>query len=459
MPTSSSTAPAHLESSVVRHGRGAYPVQQYLSRHASLRVEPVPVLGEYVRALIVPACAESPELLGGYAAAAAAAPGRTLCILVINAAEDASVGTHAANAHCLEALRWRLAPVRPVSLSCPAILGSLSHMDVLVLDGASPGQRLPRRQGVGLARRLGCDLALALWHSGQLREPWLYNTDADATLPATYFTAQHELLTRAPSVLLYPFRHQPSSDLEVNLATWAHELRLRHYVAGLEHAGSPYALHTIGSTLAIHAKAYAAVRGFPKRRAGEDFHILAKLLKVAPAERLHTEPIMLASRRSTRTPFGTGSAVEGWLDSSAPKLLLYHPACFSVLAQWLAALNDLAEHRDERRFQARLGLIQEPARRVVLQYWESIDGPAALRAALLQAPSSLHLKLRLHQHFDALRSLRLIHALRDTLYPSLPWQSALGAAAWGEGLESSTLEEALLHLTERERSFGAQVGP
>ena len=46
---------------------------------------------------------------------------------------------------------------------------------------------------------------------------------------------------------------------------------MSYYVAGLAMAGSGYAHHSLGSTIAVHAKSYAAVRGYPKRSAGEDF--------------------------------------------------------------------------------------------------------------------------------------------------------------------------------------------
>ena len=61
---------------------------------------------------------------------------------------------------------------------------------------------------------------------------------------------------------------------------------MSYYVAGLAMAGSRYAHHSLGSTIAVHAKTYAAVRGYPKRSAGEDFYLLNKICKLAPVERL-----------------------------------------------------------------------------------------------------------------------------------------------------------------------------
>ena len=75
-------------------------------------------------------------------------------------------------------------------------------------------------------------------------------------------------------------------DQFCNTATALYELRLHHYVLGLEYAGSPYAYHTLGSCLAVKADAYAQVRGFPKRAGAEDFYLLNKLAKLGAMPRL-----------------------------------------------------------------------------------------------------------------------------------------------------------------------------
>src|SRR5690606_7285065 len=109
--------------------------------------------------------------------------------------------------------------------------------------------------------------------------------------------------------LLFPFRHEGPADEPVTRATELYEASLRYHVLGLAHAGSPYAYHSIGSTLAVQARAYALVRGVPKRSAGEDFYLLDKLAKVAPLLRARGEPVRIRARFSTRVPFGTGPAV------------------------------------------------------------------------------------------------------------------------------------------------------
>src|SRR6185295_2791724 len=110
-------------------------------------------------------------------------------------------------------------------------------------------------------------------------------------------------------VVLARFRHEATGDAALDGAHALYEVRLRYDVLGLASAGSPWAMHAIGSTLAVGVEAYAAVRGFPRRMAGEDFHLLAKLAKIGRVVRAGGEPIRLRSRSSDRVPFGTGAAV------------------------------------------------------------------------------------------------------------------------------------------------------
>ncbi len=50
---------------------------------------------------------------------------------------------------------------------------------VIVVDRVSAPWRLNPKQGVGLARKIGTDLALALIEQGRIHSPWILQTDAD----------------------------------------------------------------------------------------------------------------------------------------------------------------------------------------------------------------------------------------------------------------------------------------
>src|SRR6185503_7192191 len=88
---------------------------------------------------------------------------------------------------------------------------------------------------------------------------------------------------RSTVLLTYPFVHVPSGESAVDRAHNIYEVFLRYYVLGLAAAGSPWAMHTIGSSLAVDLDAYAAVRGVPRRDAAEDFYLVSKVAKLGPA--------------------------------------------------------------------------------------------------------------------------------------------------------------------------------
>jgi len=385
--------------------------RKYLARYA----EPEARLAEaaaraWARALCVPACGEEATLFDGFRDAAHHAPGRTLVILVVNAPVDAPESTHAKNRSLLDAVGG-------------AGLHPGEAFDVWVIDRASAERRLPAKQGVGLARRIACDLALALRARGCVADRFCYCTDADVTLPRDYFV-RGALAPAGVSAIVFPFWHVPSDEPELDRATALYEVSLRYYVLGLAHARSPHALHTLGSTLALDFAAYAAVRGFPRREAGEDFHLLAKLLKVAPVLRADgaSDPIRIVARHSSRVPFGTGAAVAR-LAAGAP-LRLYHPEIFDILRELLDALDDFADDRDLR------GLF-ERARRVsdvvdsTLRQW---GAERVFSELSRQAPSAAQLERRAHEWLDALRTLKLVHALRASSHPSPSFDQALRQA-------------------------------
>jgi hypothetical protein len=471
-------------------------VAKYLARYASREAGLADALGRvlsrpYQHVCVVPAMGESGRLLDGLAPAMRNE--RALCVLVINARDAAERWVHTRNHELIAALHRRAREVVEIAQGPPIWLcrgvaaGDVAAegvaaegvaaegvdadadedatIDVLVIDRARSGWRLPAREGVGLARRIGCDMALALHQAGWIGSRWIHTTDADATLPAGYFAAARQAPDTSVA-LTYPFWHQTEGELGAALSLY--EISLRYYVLGLRWAGSPYAFHTIGSTLAVDAGAYAAVRGVPRRMAAEDFYMLAKLAKLGPVTRPAVAPIRLRQRKALRVPFGTAPATARIAEKLARGQLftLYHPHSFAALGCWLEAMGrfagDPAMNADACVGQctgagagglAMPGGLDPELARALHVALEGQDAARMLADARARVNSPAALGRRLDGWFDAFRTLKLIHGMRDAGLATMPWQQALtGAPFIPELAQGASLEQI------RKTLFALEVG-
>ncbi len=436
--------------------------KQYLDRYAEPEAREIGLRGRrFGHVLTIPAYGEGHELRRALASIPAGARGDVLTVLVVNGRVDSPRPAQQANLALLEALA--AAHGRGTRLTRNASLHDHPRGALLLVDRATAGHELPPRQGVGLARKIAADIALELWSRGKIASAWIHCTDADVVLPGDYFEAvpddDAQLVGSAHNAsapiaaLLYPFRHfDPAPD------ALEYEISLRYYVAGLRFAGSPYAFHTIGSTLAVHAIAYARVRGFPKRLAAEDFYLLNKLAKVGAIHALDGEPIQLSARASQRTPFGTGRALARARQGGREPVQrrVYHPDVFSDLGAWLQTLRALAER----------GAGADPAALLEAQTrsWPAANAQrlraqldetgawAAARVGVERCRTPATRAKHLHGGFDAFRTLKLIHALRGAGLGSMPLREALAEATFVRARPGAALEAVREQLARAEQS-------
>lgn len=401
--------------------RDALALRRYLQRHSEAGLPQYAFAQPYWhQVLILPAYREPPELLNRLMmlpASEGKADARTLVILVLNRPDtDSELQANATLRSALEQGTLSPALRAAVPVYCLNPHTDLYLHDMEVLHGPTP-----HKLGVGLARKTGCDLALHWIDAGGISGQWLCSMDADATLPADYFAQLNGAVTDAVAAT-FPFRHTHGTDTVCNFATALYELRLHHYVLGLEYARSPYAYHTLGSCLAIRSSAYAHVHGFPKRAAAEDFYLLNKLAKLGPIARLQGACIELESRNSSRVPFGTGPAVATIMEAenAAEAALFYHPQCFGVLAALLACLPAIADAPQQAiaTLLGDAGLSNTLATQAQAAL-EQLGIASALEHCHRQSRSSLQFQRHFHQWFDGFRTLKFIHTLRASTLPTL----------------------------------------
>lgn len=250
----------------------------------------------------------------------------------------------------------------------------------------------PREAGVGLARKLGMDQALARL-AAVAHDGLIVGLDADCQVSPNYLQVLLTEETRSWRALALRFAHPllglPPHERQRIID---YEIWLRYYVLALRWAQYPWAWHTVGSSMAVRASAYAEVGGMNRRRAGEDFYFLHKLMPGGAFGESRALCVYPAARRSSRVPFGTGRAMLEMAQGQKDFGRLYAPAIFRELQGLHAAvrqgeaLEDLGYWRDflaaepkwGRRFAALAQRSPSPA--VWRQnFWSSWDGFAVLR--------------------------------------------------------------------------------
>lgn len=296
-----------------------------------------------------------------------------------------------------------------------------ASLQILFIDRCHD-QLIPNKQGVGLARKLGMDLALKLiyqqYQKTQAWCAWIYSTDADVSLPENYGLVPPKPNTTA---CIYPFKHIPESGFERAMAEY--EFSLHYYVESLKEAGSPYAFHTIGSLIVVSSVAYAQVRGMPKRAGAEDFYLLNKLAKLGKIESLNKPLIQVSGRPSHRVPFGTGPALvkiaSGHENNEG--FSVYHPRIFILLRHVINSVSEIEHSNAEEdillsRLTIKLSdsLEQKLVTDILLDLgWRK----QAKHLQSLKTTEAIHKAF--HVWFDAFITLRFIHELRDRLYPNI----------------------------------------
>jgi hypothetical protein len=416
--------------------------RKYLERYAENEARSGTLLAEtvtpYSDVVVIPSYGEYETLLQTLDSVPPHHSQKPLIVLVVNQREDCPDWARTANESLLAHLRSGEVYDDGIAALGPGIEHhTRADHDLILIDRTQSELCLPKRQGVGLARKIGADFAFGLWAAGGLTSDWIHCTDADARLPEDYFErATDENLEQgpgrkpiAPAALVHDFLHTTEDAHDGGIAILQYEVFLRYYVLGLRSARSPYAFHTIGSTLVVNPCAYAQVRGFPKREAAEDFHLLAKLAKVGRVRPTRGQPILLSGRASTRVPFGTGNAVSmGHARAErGEEFFVYDPRNFIWLGVWLDALGTLAANPSapvaSTLERAVSGSEVDP-----LELQRILERLCAIEGAqkVLQVRGDT---LRsLNENFDALATLKLIHALRDDVHPDIPLDRALRQA-------------------------------
>lgn len=395
----------------------SFTVEKYLARRSAHRNRPLeisvdPSAIHYV--VVIPALAEYDHLfetLDALGTSSMAARAKTLVICVINNA-DASI----ANPEDKENNRKTL-----TALQQSTERGHYAPLMVAWIDACSEGCALPPGEGVGLSRKIGLDHGLHLLaRTNRLASP-LINLDADAPPAPGFLDAVIAHYENGPAWAGYAaYLHRLPEEKEAREAVISHEIYMRYHEMSLFRTGSPYAYPALGSIISCTGAAYAASGGMNRRLAGEDFYFMQQLAKTGSITPIAGALVYPSGRSSRRTPFGTGRSVLAYSAPSPLDLPLHHPAAYDLLHDFFSRFYENPNLPGKELLLLAERLHPQLAHFLIDQRFES-----AWDDILGLQPNAPRRRRQFHVWFDGLRTIQLLHHLRDTAFPDLPAREAL----------------------------------
>ena len=261
----------------------------------------------------------------------------------------------------------------------------------------------PKHAGVGWARKIGMDLALKRFRDLNYNGV-IVGLDADSTVSSNYLNEINTFFKKSNCSAVsihfeHPLKGEGYSESHYHYIK-LYELHLRYYKNALAFVGFPYAYHTIGSSFALTAAAYARQGGMNRRKAGEDFYFINKLIKGEIFGEIIDAKVTPSSRISDRVPFGTGRALLEAFDGVKNLELTYDFSIFKCLKRWIDNIS--CQNFDYDQFPEKV------KKYIAKNKWDNTH----LEMLKNSASHESYLK-RFFAKYDAFWVLKFIHYFRD----------------------------------------------
>ncbi len=265
---------------------------------------------------------------------------------------------------------------------------------------------LPKKHaGVGLARKIGMDAALQRF-SKINHDGLMVCLDADCTVSENYLETLLEFETSNGKVASIYFEHplQNIENQQVLNHILDYEIWLRYYIQALRFAKFPNAFHTIGSSMAVRASAYAKSGGMNRKKAGEDFYFLHKLIPHGDFYDITNCTVFPSSRISERVPFGTGRAMLEMQQNSKDFSQVYHSQIFIDLKEFFESENAI--------FNLNFDKFPE----IIRKFLHQNDLEETLVSLKIRSKTETTFWKNFWQFWDGFQMLKFVHFARDNFY-------------------------------------------
>ena len=277
-------------------------------------------------------------------------------------------------------------------------------------------EELPRKHaGVGLARKIGMDLAVQHFFSTGNERGVIVSLDADCTISKNFLTSIYHafLHNNRLNATVHAFFHRVEvENASLERAVRQYEDYLRYFRAMLQFVGFPWYYHTIGSAFAVKADAYVRVGGMGRQQGGEDFYFLQQVFALGEIAELHDVWVYPLARFSDRVPFGTGPALQKILNDPDDQLKAYSPDAFEALKQ-LFDMKDAFYGKEQAAVKPMLVTLH-PALQQFLDENAFLKDLADCNA---NSASLAAFQKRFFQHFNAFRIIKYLNFVHPDPFP------------------------------------------
>jgi cellulose synthase/poly-beta-1,6-N-acetylglucosamine synthase-like glycosyltransferase len=296
-----------------------------------------------------------------------------------------------------------------------------------------------KHAGAGLARKIAMDEAVRRLEKTAIENPVIAAFDADATCASNYLKELYAHFFTNPNSLgcniyfEHPLAIESQSKFECE-SIMQYELHLRYYQAALTYANHPQAEFTVGSSMAVTRDAYVLQGGMNRRKAGEDFWFMLKLMMAGQITSLITTAVYPSSRQSFRVPFGTGRAMMEMYDSNNPVYLTASFKSFERLKSLLLLVDQLYLSD------------QEIADTLTLQFLETVKWTEIIAEIRLYTTDIESFRKRFYRWFNVFMVMKFFHYLRDQGEDDIPVLDACTNLFVKMNLEKKQDAESVLHI-------------
>ena len=280
-----------------------------------------------------------------------------------------------------------------------------------------------KHAGVGMARKTGMDEATRRFYEIGNEDGIICGFDADSKCDKNYFCEIERFFSKNKSINACSINYEHPIEgtdysTEIYNRIIQYETYLRYYNQALRFVQHPHAYHTIGSSFGVRMATYAKQGGMNKRKAGEDFYFLQKIIPLGHYGEINTTTVYPSPRPSDRVPFGTGAAIQKLIVNTDLSYPTYNPEAFFALISLFAKIEELYKIDNPNS----IDNIEIQA--VVKDFLMENDFITALTEIKKNSTSLLSYSKRFFQWFNAFRVLKFLNFAHTDYFNFVPLNNA-----------------------------------